>query len=335
MSAQSFSYPLRPGKFVDRGLFVELLQHVDRSAPMREAVYVGFGGPCMEDHRVIHAALGLKRMISIEKDVDVFAQQKFNRPLREIVCVHRDAKDFVDEFEAELRRAKVQSSERRIMWFDYEVADELMHQLQTLQALIDLANDGDVVRITVNAHAGSLGNARERETEADLQQRRMDKLIGRFGDFLPEGLTLASTQHAHYPDAVLEALKLAVLRATGNSGRTFLPLLIVHYADGQAMLTVSGIVLADDAVPKFLVQTGLEKWPYYAQEWANVERVFKAPYLTMRERMHMDQAVMVTGSKLPAKLRYLIKIQGRAGDELVKLYRRYQRFFPRFQHVDM
>lgn len=289
----------------------------------------------MEDHRVIHAALGLRRMISIEKDGDVFAQQKFNRPLREIICVHRDAKDFIDEFEAELRRAKVRSSERRIMWFDYEVANELMHQLQALQALIDLANDGDVIRITVNAHASSLGNQREGETPSQLQHRRMETLTKRFGDFLPEGLTLEATQHAHYPDAVLDAIKLAVLRATGSSGRTFLPLLVVHYADGQAMLTVAGVVLADDDVPGFLAQTGLEKWPYYAREWGNVERVFKAPYLTTRERMHMDQALMTAGNRLPAKLRYLADIQDRAGDELVKLYRRYQRFFPRFQHVDI
>lgn len=335
MSSQSFSYPLRPGKFVDRGLFIELLQHVDRSMPIRDAVYVGFGGPCMEDHRIIHAALGLKRMISIEKDVDVFAQQKFNRPLREIFCVNRDAKDFLDEFEAELRRARVRPSERRIVWFDYEAPRDLMRQLQALQALIDLANDGDVIRITINANAASLGNQIEGETETQLQNRRMKVLIDRFGDFLPAGLPLTSTQHANYPDVLLEAIKLAIMRATGNSGRTFLPLLVVHYADGQAMITVTGIVLADEAVPAFLSQTGLEKWTYYARDWDNVERVFRTPYLTTRERMHMDQAVMASANTLPAKLRYLANIQGRAGDELVKLYRRYQRFLPRFQHVDI
>lgn len=333
MSAQQFSYPLRPGKFVDRALFVELLQHVDRYMPMREAVYVGFGGPCMEDHRVIHAALGLKRMISIEKDDDILAQQKFNRPLREIVCVHRDAKDFVDEFEAELKRARVRPTERRIIWFDYEAPRELMRQLQTLQALIDLANDGDVIRITLNAHAGSLGGFKEGEGESELHTRRMSKLAERFGDFLPEGLSPESTQGAHYPGAVLEAVKLAALRATGSSSRTFLPLLIVNYADGQTMLTVAGVVLADEDVSDFLGKTKIAKWPYYSRGWSNVERVSDAPYLTMRERMHMDQAVINATNKLPAKLQYLANKH--RGSDLISLYRRYQRFFPRFQHVDM
>lgn len=335
MSGQPFSYPLRPGKFVDRGLFVELLQYVDRGLAIRDAAYIGFGGPCMEDHRVIHAAIGLKRMISLEKNADVFAQQQFNRPLREIVCVNRDAKDFVDEFELHLKRAKVTSAMRRIMWFDYQAPGELMHQLQTLQALIDLANDGDIVRVTLNVHAGSLGGHRERETEAQLQKRRMAVLRNRFGDFLPDDLPLSATQNAHYPDAVLEALKLAVLRATGKTGRTFLPLLLVRYADGQPMLTATGIVLADSDVESFLARTGLRKWPYFAAGWSNVEMVFKAPYLTMRERMHMDQAVLQSAKKLPAKLEYLARLQDRTADELAGLYRRYQRFFPRFQHVDM
>lgn len=335
MSGQAFSYSLRPGKFVDRALFVELLQYVDRSVTMRNAVYIGLGGPCMEDHRVIHSALGLKRMISIERNSDVFAQQRFNRPLREIVCVNRDVKDFVDEFAVELERAKVSANSRLIIWFDYEAPDELMSQLQTLQALIDLANDGDVIRITLNAHAGSLGNHQEKESDASLHTRRMAKLKERFGDFLPDGLAPEATQNVHYPNAVLEALKLAVMRATGKSGRTFLPLLIVQYADGQPMVTVTGIVLADNDVEPFVLRTGLSSWPHYASSWANVERVSKAPQLTLRERMHVDQAALASTFRLPARLRYLAPLQNLAPADLVSLYRRYQRFFPQFQHVEV
>lgn len=335
MSLKHYPYTIRPGKFVDRGLFVELLQHVDRFVAMRDAVYIGFGGPSMEDHRFIYAALGLRKMVSIENDDHVFQQQKFNRPLVEIACIHRDAKDFIDEFEAELARIKIKSTQRRIIWFDYEAPSGLIHQLQALQSLIDLANDGDVIRITVNAHAGSLGNSRERESETELQKRRLEVLKKRFGDFLPDGVGLEATQNANYPAVVLNAIKLAALRATGKSNRTFLPLLIVHYADGQSMLTITGVVLPDDEVNSFLERTKLNKWPYYANEWTNVERVFKAPHLTTRERLHMDQALVTRRNKLPARLRYLAEIQGGSDGELVRLYRRYQRFFPKFQHVDI
>ena len=333
--SQAFSYPLRPGKFIDRALFVDLLQHIDRSISVRDAVYIGLGGPCMEDHRIIHSALGLKKLISVEREADVYAQQKFNRPLREIVCVNKDVKDFVDEFEAEMRRARASSISRRIVWFDYESPEDLTSQLQTLQALIDLANDGDVLRITLNAHASTLGGKQENESEADLKQRRMEKLVARFAGFLPEGLTLRATEHVNYPAAILESVRLAVLRATSDSGRTFLPLLVVQYADGQTMLTVTGIVLGDDSVDDFLQKTGLRDWPYFSDQWRVVEKVSGAPHLTLRERMYMDQAVLRSPGRLPARLGYLTRIQRQAAADLVGLYRRYQRFFPRFQHVDL
>ena len=288
----------------------------------------------LRDHRVIHSALGLKRMISVERNPDVFAQQQFNRPLREIHCIQRDIKAFVDGFTVEIKKAKVSSDSRFIVWLDFEAPDELMSQLQTFQALIDLANDGDVIRITLNAHAGSLGSHLQGETDASLQVRRMEKIKTRFGDFLPEDVSLESTQNARYPGAVLGALKLAVMRATGGSGRTFLPLLIVQYADGQPMLTVTGVVLPDIEVAAFVKNSGVASWPHYANSWSNVERVATAPHLTLRERMLIDQAVLRSSLKLPSKLQYLTKLQRMAAADLLRLYRRYQRFFPLFQNVD-
>lgn len=336
MSIQAFSYPLRAGKFVDRGLFVELLQYVDRSTPVREAAYIGFGGPCMEDHRVIHAALGLKRMVSIENDADVYAQQQFNRPLSCIVCLKRDAKDFVDEFELDLQRCGITVEERRIIWFDFEAPREWMSQLQMLQALIGLANDGDVIRLTLNAHAASLGGREDRESEAGLQAKRMEALSVSLGEFMPAGVRAASLTKAGFPPVLLEAIRLAVNRATNESGsRIFVPLLVVHYADGQDMLTVTGIVLQKDNVKKFMKTTGLARWPHYTNQWRNVERVTRAPALTLRERMHLDQVLGAAKRTLPEKLKYLSGIQDLAESDIVKMYRRYQRFFPRFQHVDI
>ncbi|MGE8210964.1 MAG: O-methyltransferase [Stenotrophomonas rhizophila] len=340
MSVQAFSYQLRPGKFIDRGLFIELLQlldrHSTRTTSLRDAVYIGFGGPCMEDHRALHAALGLSKMISIENDATVFLQQQFNRPLREISCIQIDAKDFVDEFDAHLRNHSISTTARKIIWFDYERADEVAGQLQSLQSLIGLANEGDVIRLTVNAQASALGNLRDGEQETSLRARRLVKLRDHLGDFVPADLSEDSTKGKTLPAAIHSAIKLAALAATSRSGKTFLPLLTVSYADGQTMLTVTGIVLEDDHVKPFLDATGIKKWPFYADGWDKIEKVSAAPFLTLRERMHLDQAVMGGRNRLPAKLDYLKSVQKvEAEGELVKLYRRYQRFFPRFQHVEM
>lgn len=335
MSTPSISYPLRPGKFIDRALFIELLQFVDRWQSIRDGVYIGFGGPCLEDHRVIHSSLGLTKLLSIERDEDVFFQQQFNRPLKRIVCVHREASDFVAEFELEMARAKFSDASKRIIWFDYEKPEEVMSQLQSLQALVDLANDGDIIRVTLNAHAASLGGARENETEQQLQERRFARMRARFGDFLSETATKVDTQTARYPSITLNAIKIAVLRATSKSGRMFLPLLLVQYSDGQPMVTVTGIVLPDADEKKFLSKTGISKWQFYARDWKNVEQLQKAPALTLHERMQMDRSIASNTRALPAKIKYLAKLHNGASKEILNRYRRYQRFFPQFVHVEI
>jgi hypothetical protein len=273
-------------------------------------------------------------MISIERDAEVFAQQVFDRPLREIACIKCDIKDFVDQFSLKMEQARVPTDSRKVLWLDYDTPKEFVSQLQTLQAVINLASDGDVVRVTLNASAGSLGNYREGETDNDLQSRRLAKLTSRFGDFLPDGLSTEHTKTEQYPAAVLDALKLAVVRATSKSRRSFFPLLIVEYADGQRMLTVTGIILPDSEIKSFLRNTGILRWPYYCQKWTNIEKVSKAPTLTLRERMLVNQRAL-RSNRLPTKLAYLSKLQGLDASNLMELYRRYQRFFPQFQNVDI
>jgi hypothetical protein len=115
----------------------------------------------------------------------------------------------------------------------------------------------------------------------------------------------------------------------------FLPLLLVQYSDGQPMITVTGVIIPDKEEAEFLSTTGIDKWAFYANNWRNTEFLQKAPALTLRERLHMDQSITAKSRALPSKLNYLSRLQGEASAEIVKLYRRYQRFFPQFVHVEM
>ncbi|ATD66684.1 hypothetical protein CNR27_03815 [Luteimonas chenhongjianii] len=101
------------------------------------------------------------------------------------------------------------------------------------------------------------------------------------------------------------------------------------------MLTVSGVVLQDGNVSSFLRASDLKSWAHYAGNWAEAEKVSEAPSLTLRERFHFDQVMMRSTGKLPSRLAYLEKIQSSTPKKLIARYRRYQRFFPKFQNVDI
>ena len=78
---------------------------------------------------------------------------------------------------------------------------------------------------------------------------------------------------------------------------------------------------------------GLRRWGFYSNGWSVTERI-EVPYLTVRERLLLDQSIS-SRHKLPKKLSFLGSDGHVAGMELVRRYRRFQRFFPQFQHVNM
>ena len=55
MSGGFIPYHLRPGKAVDRKLFIESLQLMSRRLQVENYTYIGFGGPFLEDFKQIHS----------------------------------------------------------------------------------------------------------------------------------------------------------------------------------------------------------------------------------------------------------------------------------------
>ena len=73
MSGERVPYHLRPNKFVERALFVELLSHINAVHPIADYVYVGFGGPYLEDFKILHQHFGIKNMLSLEQEAGVLS----------------------------------------------------------------------------------------------------------------------------------------------------------------------------------------------------------------------------------------------------------------------
>ena len=81
----------------------------------------GLGGPFLEDFRLVHARLGLKRMACVETEQEVHKRQLFNRPIASIECVHATLEDYLDghDFEAPA-----------IIWFDYTEPKGITTQIE-------------------------------------------------------------------------------------------------------------------------------------------------------------------------------------------------------------
>src|SRR6266478_2594039 len=120
-------YQLRPNKAVERLMFLELLGRLNAVLGIsREYEYVGFGGPQMEDFRLLHGAFPEMKMLSIERQPEVLKRQRFNGPHTNVECKLRTSSDFV---------SRVSDKQRLVVWLDYTEADERTIQIAEFQSL--------------------------------------------------------------------------------------------------------------------------------------------------------------------------------------------------------
>ena len=80
MSGDEIPYQLRPNKFIDRQMFLELLSRLVMPRGPENYVYVSMGGRHLVDHYAIYNKLGIQALFSFDFDRNEVARQKFNRP---------------------------------------------------------------------------------------------------------------------------------------------------------------------------------------------------------------------------------------------------------------
>src|SRR4051794_20931063 len=100
-TGSSLPYRLRPNKAVDRELFLSMLTRLAPTLSLEKYQYIGLGGAFLEDFRLIHARLGIRRLTCVESEEAVHKRQLFNRPIASIDCVHKTLEDYLDAHDFE------------------------------------------------------------------------------------------------------------------------------------------------------------------------------------------------------------------------------------------
>lgn len=257
MSGANIPYHLRPHKSIDRRLFLDLLMRYERFKPLHEAVYVSMGAYSLEDHKLIHRHLGIRRLIAFDYDVKIVQRQQFNRPIEDCKCVKLSSGDAVSDFDGLLARAGFEDAEGAIVWLDYTSPNQIGAQLREFQTLLDAVAPGDVIRVTVNAHPATLGEARNSDgspkPREQLNSERLATLKERVGDYLPASISEDDVSTERLPVAISAAFATAAAKAfPPRQSRVFQPLSIVRYTDGQQMLSITGAVLLRSDVERML-----------------------------------------------------------------------------------
>jgi hypothetical protein len=330
MSGDDIPYQLRPNKFIDRQMFLELLSRLIAGPAPENYVYISMGGRHLVDHHAIYDRFGIKALFSFDKDPNEVARQKFNRPTGETVCVAMHSGSLPSEIDKIFERFP--SKRNIIAWLDYTSADRRAQFQEAIQTLIRLKH-GDIFRITLNADVRSLGRDNEWMNKGynDPGSYRADRLRAQIPEYLATEVT--SISDTDFPNILARCFGLATDAAQVQQPKLrFSPVLITSYRDGTRMLTVTCAVSDTDATDKF-PPASFRYWKFACRSWNDLQTIY-APVLSLKEKYRLDTNLHRGKKRMLAVMKFLGDTDQATSQEAVESYRRFHRYYPTFRHVE-
>lgn len=329
MTGIDVPYHLRPNKYVDRQIFIDLLHRLDRIHPLAASVYVSMGGKFLDDHKAVRFAFDLAGSVSIEKFAGVVPRQNFNKPFEDVECRQQESKDFVSRFSE--FRAGYPDNTNFIVWLDFVSPAERLIQLEEYSTLVSYGRPFDVFRITVNANAETLkgSDAKKPDQFKTIKDWRLSIFESQMGKF-PCGARADEMTASGFPTVLARAIGVAALEGAKRKKFVVRPLAVTSYSDSHSMLSVTAILLPADEADAFMAEPWIADWRYKASSWDDVTKI-DVPDLSIKEKMIIDRSINVLNDQQIAQT-LGFDLGEDANSTVMKLsqYREHFRFYPQF-----
>ena len=307
-SFEDINYSLRPAKSIERKMICESLRHLTSFAKLQNYQYIGFGSPYYTDFRLFHKSLGMKKLVSIEKEITKEKRFKYNKPFN---CI----KLFMEHSNNILPTLNWKG--KSIVWLDND--DKLDdHILSDIQTVCSSVESGSVVLISVNVKPERLN-----ERVTDLK-KRITTIP------LPSKLTESKLGGKHFSDICREIMNDAIQKfvherngiETEENKYNYKQIYNFEYADGADMLTLGGIIYQKKDEEK-VNQCEFEKLEFI--RFTSDPLRIRVPSLTFREIHALEK-------KMPSYKLDKCKIP--VPDKDKEMYSHIYRFFPTFAEAD-
>lgn len=327
MAGGFIPYHLRHNKSIDREVFLECLSLLSRKIPLQEYTYIGFGGPMLEDFRLMHSRVSLNNLISLEEESPVHTRQLYNLPYNCIDCKLTTSHDFIIEHDF---------SKPTITWLDYASPKKLKEDLDDIQTLCKKISQNDILKVTFPINPASyyqrrIGESLEiyKESFINALKSKLSKMYLDFDLEIQDAELSDSKISLLLTNIITNAFKLALERGLTDrrDNLKFLPISINKYNDGaHTMLTILGIYQQEENFQELLDECNIRQWQYISKSWEDVQLI-SIPTLTIKEKINLD-------SKLPNKDDYLAAAAEFSLNETEREnYYKYYRLYPNFQRV--
>ena len=311
-------YHLRVNKAIDRVLLVEILEVLKGWCDLSEYTYYGFGGPFLEDCRLIHSRCPEIRIISIEKNTQTYKRQQFHKFSKGVELKNEDLRTFLASF---------RSRGREVFWLDYNKL-KLAH-FNDFMSVLGMVSDKSVVKVTIRAEP--LSNADDELVDS------CDQFENEFRQILPANYSRSQlVRHEQFVGLLQEMVRIASQRALPPIGNSVFQVLNTsHYKDQCNMLSITGIVC--DKMELSEIQNRFSDWNLVNLDWASPRKI-DVPILSIKERLHLEKHLPTTaktGKALSRALGYKIDNSSSKNAEQLKQYEQFYQYFPYFARISI
>ncbi len=241
-SFKKIDYRLRPAKHAERIMLIDLFKRM-RFAPIETYQYIGFGSVAFIDFRMVHKALGIKDLISIEDTDDRHEKDRFrhNNPYEGLLLHFGNSNEVLP---------KINLKKQSLVWLDYDgsLSKSMANDLAIVGRNVP---SGSFVAVTFPAFIQPTGPSRETE---------LNRLKEEFPDFLKEhdkATELDGPKYARFGRSVLGALlEKAVSDADAGHQdpeqiRSVKQICFFKYRDGIPMATIGWLIISKSDAETF------------------------------------------------------------------------------------
>lgn len=331
MSGGNISYNIRPNKFVERKLFLELLRI---ACPENEEkyVYVSMGGPQLQDLTDLHFELGWKNLISLEYDGLVFERQKFNARPGCLECLNIKTGDFIEQFDSYATKF---DRHQFVIWLDFADSKKRAEQLNEYSQLVSVLDVGDIVKITMNANLETIkAKVLPNETLDEFEKRRLNCLKVSLGDYSPRQLSSENLNYMGFVKAICEAIDTASTKSLEHKRNLAkLPLSIFLYNDGNHPMVTYTIKIVKGSGFDSEREDLRKRWKYLPSSPIDFSEL-NIPNLSLKERIFIESLLFSkkNHSELHAEIPFKFAQAESTSLEIlgqyIEHYRRYPGYVP-------
>ena len=302
-------YHLRINKAIDRFLLVEILEILKRHCKkMSGYTYYGFGGPFLEDCKLVYNRFPEIKIVSIERDEQTFERQKFHRFSKNLNLVQNEFSDFLESFSG---------NSGEIFWLDY--TDRKLVRFREFQSILGKVSENSVVRITIRAERNG---------------QKLENFQRRYSGIAPGKIRgIDMREPSHFVKLLQDMFQTASIHVLPEVGESVFQLLnSSYYKDSTQMLSITGIVCNKDEVLK--IRKWFKDWKFANLDWETPHKI-NVPTLSVKERLYLEQYLPTTkktGLFLSRALGYKID-EDEEHIEQLKQYEEFHQYYPYFARV--